>query len=123
MRLANPKPGENPYVRVIKTEEKGSDVNLATYLLVDAFRGAYDQAVVISNDSDLAEPIRFVQTELGRPVGLINPHPPHRRSRKLLSLDPQFFKQIRRPVLAKSQFAEVLTDAAGRRIRKPREWH
>ena len=44
-------------VRVMKTEEKGSDVNLATYLLVDAFEDRFDVAVIISNDSDLKEPI------------------------------------------------------------------
>ena len=62
-------------VEVIKTEEKGSDVNLATYLLLDAFRKRCDTAVVISNDSDLAEPIRVVEDELGIRVGIVNPHP------------------------------------------------
>ena len=37
------------YVRVIKTEEKGSDVNLATHLLHDAHRDRFDVAVVVSN--------------------------------------------------------------------------
>ncbi len=57
MPLANPRPGGARTVEVVKTEEKGSDVNLATYLLLDAFRRRCDSAVVISNDSDLAEPI------------------------------------------------------------------
>lgn len=60
-------------VKVIKTEEKGSDVNLATYLIIDAMRGDCDAAAVVSNDSDLCEPIRIVQQELQRPVGLLNP--------------------------------------------------
>lgn len=34
------------YVRVWKTEEKGSDVNLATHLLVDGFQKEYELAVV-----------------------------------------------------------------------------
>jgi len=34
-------PGQG-YVRVIKTEEKGSDVNIATHLLMDAFDDAYE---------------------------------------------------------------------------------
>ena len=45
-------------VQVMKSEEKGSDVNIASYLLVDAFDDDYEAAVVVSNDSDLAEPIR-----------------------------------------------------------------
>lgn len=61
-------------VRVVKTEEKGSDVNLATYMLVDAFRNACDQLVVITNDSDLAEPIRIINMELKRRVLVLNPH-------------------------------------------------
>ena len=38
--------------------------NLATYLLHDGFTGAYDTAVIVSNDSDLREPVRVVRTVL-----------------------------------------------------------
>ena len=44
------------YAEVWTTEEKGSDVNLASHLLVDGSGARYDLAVVISNDSDLKEP-------------------------------------------------------------------
>ncbi len=60
---------------MIKTEEKGSDVNLATHLLHDAHMGRFDVAVVVSNDSDLLEPIRIVREQLGKKVGILNPHP------------------------------------------------
>src|SRR5450432_213067 len=36
MLLANPVPGRPPTVEVVKTEEKGSDVNLAVQMLHDA---------------------------------------------------------------------------------------
>src|SRR5262249_10958129 len=62
-------------VEVIEQEEKGSDVNLASYLLVDAFAQEYDIAVVVSNDSDLVTPITLVRSELGRKVALLNPRP------------------------------------------------
>lgn len=39
-------------VQVLKTEEKGSDVNLATHLVRDGFRKEYDLAVLVTNDSD-----------------------------------------------------------------------
>jgi hypothetical protein len=69
-------PGQpQTYVKVIKTEEKGSDVNLATHLLHDAHLGRFDIAVVISNDSDLLEPIKIVRNELHKQVGILNPHP------------------------------------------------
>jgi uncharacterized LabA/DUF88 family protein len=70
------------YARVIKTEEKGSDVNLATHLLHDAHMGRFDVAVIVSNDSDLLEPIKIVRGQLGRKVGILNPH--KRASRALL---------------------------------------
>lgn len=60
-------------VKVHKTEEKGSDVNLASYLLLDAFRNNFDVAAVISADSDLIEPIRIATQELGKTVGLLSP--------------------------------------------------
>ncbi|MCO6441738.1 MAG: NYN domain-containing protein [Nitrococcus mobilis] len=60
-------------VEVIKTEEKGSDVNLAVHLVNDAWADRYDCAVVVSNDSDLAEAIRIVRGERGKLVGLIPP--------------------------------------------------
>ncbi len=118
MPLANLRCGGARTVEVVKTEEKGSDVNLATYLLLDAFQRACDVAVVISNDSDLKLPIEIVQSELGIRVGVVNPHPPARRSR---ALQPTFFKQIRTSALAACQFPPMLTDARGE-IRKPARW-
>ena len=41
-------PGQaQQFAKVIKTEEKGSDVNLATHLLHDAHMGRFDVAVVV----------------------------------------------------------------------------
>lgn len=108
-------------VKVYKTEEKGSDVNLATYLLLDAFVDECDLAVVVSNDSDLEEPIRVVMQELSIPVGLLNPHPVYRRSRDLLKLNPAFFKQIRANAIKASQFPPALTDSTGQ-FRRPAGW-
>ena len=60
-------------VRVRKTEGKGSDVNLATHLVADALRNSADAYVVVSNDSDLVGPIRYLVHEIGVVVGLIMP--------------------------------------------------
>jgi len=110
--------GKRGYANVIKTEEKGSDVNIATHLLVDGFKGDYELAVVISNDSDLVLPIRFVVEELKKPVGLLNPqkHPSVE-----LSKYATFIKQIRAGTLARSQFPPTLTDASGN-FSKPPTW-
>lgn len=56
---------------VIRREEKGSDVNVASHLLIQVLRGEVDAAVVISNDSDLRLPLS--QARMRVPVGLVNP--------------------------------------------------
>jgi hypothetical protein len=48
MALVVPPRQPTKYAGVIKTEEKGSDVNLATHLLHDAHMGRFDVAVVVS---------------------------------------------------------------------------
>lgn len=118
LSLVSPKPKRPKKVRVYKTEEKGSDVNLATHLVRDGFRNEYEVAVLLTNDSDLLEPIRVVRYELSLPVGVLNPH--KKPSRALLP-HVTFIKQIRRGQLARSQFADVLTDMKGT-FSKPASW-
>jgi hypothetical protein len=66
--------GAAPVVaRVWKTEEKGSDVNLGVHLVRDGFKGAFDVAAVLTNDTDLVEPIRIVTKEIRLPVTLLTP--------------------------------------------------
>lgn len=121
MRRANPHPKGPKAIQVIKTEEKGSDVNLATYMLADAFRKDAHCFVLVTNDSDLVAPARVITHELGLPVGIVNPHPPKKRSRELVKCDPTFFKQIRRGGLAQSQFPDALSDQHGT-ITRPTGW-
>ncbi len=118
MPLTNPPATGPSHVRVIKTEEKGSDVNLATHLLIDGFAKDYEMAVIVSNDSDLLEPITYVTNVLGLPVGILNPH--KRPSRQLLTV-ARFIKQIRKGPLSASQFPPTLTDANGT-FHKPATW-
>jgi hypothetical protein len=118
--LAKPPPIGRRKALVIKTEEKGSDVNLASQALLDGFRERYETAVIVSNDSDLREPVRMIRYELGRRVGVINPHPPKKRSREL-SAEAHFFKQIREGALKASLFPPTLVDAVGR-FSKPQGW-
>ena len=105
-------------VEVLRTEEKGSDVNLAACLLRDAFMGECDTAVVISNDSDLAEAVRIAQDDAGIKVGIINPHPKRKRSSRLRGT---FFKQVRAGALARTQLPPVVYDHLGP-IHKPSSW-
>lgn len=116
MRLVHP-PTKGPRsVEVFKTEEKGSDVALASHLLLDGFKKNYKAAIVLSNDSDLAEPVRMVREELGLKVGVANPH---QRPSKELRAD--FFRQIRPAHLKASQLPSTLRDKNGT-FHKPPNW-
>jgi hypothetical protein len=117
MPLANPTPTQKT-VEVIKTEEKGSDVNLASQLLIDGMRGKYDMAVIISNDSDLLMPIEFITGDLKLPVGILNPQ---KNPSRVLLQKVTWIKPIRSGVLASSQFPPTLTDQHGT-FYKPKSW-
>jgi uncharacterized LabA/DUF88 family protein len=117
--LANTPPGSPPRsVEVIQVEEKGSDVNLASHLLMDGFDRDYEVAVVVSNDSDLLEPIRLVRSRLGLKVGLLNPY---RKTAVDLRGQADFYRVVRESALRACQFPTTLVDANGT-IVKPAEW-
>lgn len=111
---------QGKFARVIKTEEKGSDVNIATHLLMDGFRNEYELAVVVSNDSDLLMPIKVVMDDLQKPVGILMParqgHPS-----QVLTAQATFVKKIRERVLDQSQFGATLQDKMGN-FGKPASW-
>ena len=104
------------------TEEKRTDVSLASYLLLDGFKREYDQAVVVSNDADFITPIEIVRYELGFKVGLLHPQlntniKPSQALRKTVD----FYRRIRQGALSESLFPDTLTDAKGT-FRKPARW-
>ncbi len=106
-------------VFVVKTEEKGSDVNLAVDLLLDGVKGRYECAVVISNDSDLVAPIRVVRQEYGRVVGFVNPHP--RRPSLDLRKNTDFNRRLSMSDLAASQLPETI-QIGQVTIQRPASW-
>ena len=106
------------FVDVQKTEEKGSDVNLASHLLHDAHLGRFELAIVVSGDSDLVEPIRMVTKDLGQKVCVINPNPkPSKQLRKFAT----FYRTLEKSAIHKAQFPESITDRKGT-FSKPRGW-
>ena len=96
--LAVPPASGSRFVRVIKTEEKGSDVNMATHLISDGYENRYESAVLITNDSGLLGPVQLVADRLKKQVGILNPqkHPAF-----VLKIAAHFFKQIRQGVLTR----------------------
>jgi uncharacterized LabA/DUF88 family protein len=118
MPLRTPPPTGSRFVWVIRTDEKGSDVNLASHLLLDAFKKDCEAAMVVSNDSDLLEPVRIARRDFGINVGILCPTHP---VAVVLGREANFVKYIRSGALAANQFPATMTDAAGT-FTKPAAW-
>jgi hypothetical protein len=105
-------------VSAVVTEEKGSDVNLATDLLWDALHQRMGVALVISNDFDLQRPIDRVITT-GIEVVTVNPH---RHKPQKASLRGTSTLRLRKGHLRASQLPDEVVGPDGHMIRRPREW-
>ncbi len=108
-------------VLVLKTEEKGSDVNLAVDLLHDCVKDRYECAAVISNDSDLARAIRIAREDYGKIIGIVNPSASHNPTSRPLERLRHFDRPIRETILASSQFPD-LVPIGTRVVSRPHEW-
>lgn len=118
LRLVNPPPGGPDTALVTKFSEKGSDVNLATDLLLDAFRKDCEAALIVSSDSDLLGPIRAVKKEFGHRVGIALMQKGFSAE---LTKEADFVRRVRAGLLAASQFPPTLTDARGQ-FSRPASW-
>ncbi|MBA2255285.1 MAG: NYN domain-containing protein [Chloroflexi bacterium] len=117
MALVSPSPGGPNTARVWKTEEKGSDVNIATLLLLDGHDRLYDEAIVISGDSDLVEPIREANRRFG-PVHVLNPRNVHSD----LALAATSYGPLDPAILPRCQLPDTVRLPTGRSVRRPPAW-
>ena len=116
-KLVTPVNGKR-HALVYETTEKGSDVNLAVHLVNDAWLNAYDCAVVISGDSDLAESINLVRKHhKKKAVGVFSPG--KRSMSKKLIYASSFIRAISTTTLAASQFPAHIP---GTNLFKPVDW-
>ena len=97
-------------VRVSKWEEKESDVNIASHIISDAYESEYDCTVLMSNDTDLKTPLKYVKRRLKKQVGIISPR---RNIHIELIKICDFRKAITNKVLDQCQFPEKMKDAKG----------
>ena len=114
------KRGKPVYTEVLKTEEKGSDVNIATDMMADGCIGQYEVAAIVTNDSDLQRTVEKVRAHYDVPVGIINPNL-NRPASKALARPASFVKPIRKWHLEQSQFPNVIRHGESR-ISKPHAW-
>jgi hypothetical protein len=118
--LVTPLADGTTHVRIVHMEEKGSDVNLATYLVHDAWADRFDTALLYSQDTDLLEPVRIVSHELKKPVGVVVLDG---RKPGKLAQSADFVRQLTAARLAASQLpANVVFGNKGKIARRPPEW-
>jgi uncharacterized LabA/DUF88 family protein len=106
-------------------EEKETDVNVALYLLNLAYKDAFDLALVVSNDSDLAPAVRMVRAEFpAKRVRILTP--PSRFSSKDFANAAGGLgnvRSIKASRIAKHLLPASITDASGAMISRPTEYN
>ena len=101
-------------------EEKMTDVQIATELLLDAFNDRFDTALIVSADSDLLPPIRAVKAQF-RGKRIVVGFPPGRNSVQLKKAAHASFMVSTR-VLEASVFPDQVTKPDGFILRRPTQW-
>ena len=109
-----------PYADVVRIEEKRSDVNLATAMMVDFHEDRADAFVVISGDADLIAPIDYIRRVGGRNVVVFNPHSSISGD---LKRHATFYKNIPRALPKSCRLPdEIAYGSHGRVIHCPPAW-
>lgn len=102
-------------------EEKMTDVNIAVQLLADAFDDRFDTALIISADSDLTTPVRFVKERFPNKK-IIVAQPPGRNSSQLSQAATAAF-QISKTKVRQNQLPETITTETGLTLQRPSTWN
>ena len=63
-------------------EEKGTDVNIATRMVCDAYEDVFDVAILVSGDGDLAGPVRAIRARHPEKL-VVAAFPPRRHSENI----------------------------------------
>ncbi len=108
-----------PKAPVNRFEEKGSDVNLASYLLKDVFVNELKSALVVTGDSDLTTPIKFA-SEFGAHINLLVPGDGLKTSS--LSSVASITNKVDLAELGISQLPNPYILKSGSKIYKPKMW-
>lgn len=100
--------------------EKMTDVNIATHMIIDAYHNSYDMAMLISGDSDLVPPIKTIIANFNdKRVFVAFPPKRHNNSVALVAKGSIV---IGRKKLADSQFDDEVTKKDGFILKKPDDW-
>lgn len=101
-------------------KEKMTDVNIATAIIIDAFKNEYDMALLISGDSDLTPPIKSVHENFkNKRVAIAFPPKRHNSSMALVAKGSFI---IGRKKLVDSQFDAEVISKTGYKLKIPESW-
>lgn len=107
------------YHHVYKVQEKGSDVKLATQLLMDSLDELAQTYVVVSSDSDLAHPIKVAKEKFGARVGVLYPRNARTKLYEQAGID--FSLYLHPSYVANNQMPDVV-ETARKPIHRPESW-
>ncbi len=100
--------------------EKMTDVQIATQMMVDAYKDNYDMAMLISGDSDLVPPIRAIHDNFNKKrVFVLFPPKRHNQSVALVAKGSM---TLGRKKIKDAQFSKNVTKKDGFILKKPSEW-
>ncbi len=106
--------------RWVINEEKMTDVNIATQLLIDAYEDKFDIALVVSGDSDLSTPIKEILHRFPSKK-IIVVFPPKRHSHHLEKMATNSFV-LGAAKLRQNQLPETITTQTGHKLKRPPQW-
>lgn len=118
-RLVKPEGNIQAEQTVEIMQEKGSDVSLTTHMLLDAFHDHYELAVLVSNDSDYAEPVQAITDVIGKSVGVLSPD--ISVSKQLAKL-ATFARPLDLQLLETSQLPDEIQRSDGTILSRPHYW-
>ncbi len=97
-------------------EEKGTDVNLATQLLIDLYENNFDTALIISNDTDYKMAVHQVRKK-GKKIFVVSSKLGCEPDVELREVSSKSTRKLTESMLKECQFPELVGT-----IRKPKDW-
>jgi uncharacterized LabA/DUF88 family protein len=112
--------GKIKLLDVMKTEEKGTDVNLAVQMVSDAYEDKFDYAMLFSNDSDIAYATEIAHKVCNKFVGLYIDKKASQS--RILQKNICYTKRLSPAIFAAHQLPHTVALENGRLLKKPKSW-
>ena len=95
---------KNGFVKVVKLEEKRTDVNIASSMLLDAFNNNAEAFVLVSGDTDFIAPVNIIRKDFKKTVIVFNP----RETKSWLKDYASYYRDIPRNLPAECQLPDTI---------------